>query len=73
MSIQIAALSIFLALSAVLLVYTVAELLKEVLKDEGNIRECSEGNNTRTSNLRRVIIRNGKASRKSKVTKQYGR
>ena len=50
MLIQIAALSIFLTLSAVLLVYTIAELLKEVLKDEGNIRECSEGNNTRTSN-----------------------
>jgi hypothetical protein len=32
MLIQIAALSVFLALSAVLLVYTVAELLKEVLK-----------------------------------------
>ena len=50
MSIQIAVLSVFLALSSVLLVHTVAELLKEVLKDEGNIRECSEGNNTRTSN-----------------------
>lgn len=30
MSIQIAALSVFLALSAVLLVYTVAELLEEL-------------------------------------------
>ncbi len=30
MSIQIAALSIFLALSAVLLVYTVAELLEDI-------------------------------------------
>ncbi len=30
MSIQIAALSIFLALSAVLLVYTIAELLEEL-------------------------------------------
>ena len=44
MLIQIAALSVLLALSSVLLVYTIAELLKEVLKDEGNIRECSEGN-----------------------------
>lgn len=49
MSIQIAVLSAFLALSSVLLVYTIAEL-KEVLKDEGNIRECSEENNSRTSN-----------------------
>ena len=50
MSIQIAALSVFLALSSLLLVYTIDELLKEVLKDESNIRECSEGNNSRTSN-----------------------
>lgn len=49
MPIQIAALSVFLALSSVLLVYTIAEL-KEVLKDEDNIRESSEGNDTRTSN-----------------------
>jgi hypothetical protein len=47
MSIQIAVLSVFLTLSSVLLVYTIDEL-KEVLKDEDNIRECSRpDNNTR--------------------------
>jgi len=49
MSIQIAVLSAFLVLSSVLLIYTIDELLKEVLKDEDNIRECSKSDNTRTS------------------------
>ena len=38
MPIQIAVLSAFLALSAVLLVYTIDELLKEVLKDEASTK-----------------------------------
>lgn len=50
MSIQIAVLSVFLALSSVLLVYTVDELLKEVLKDEDSIQGFSKSDNSRTSN-----------------------
>ena len=50
MSIQIAVLSAFLALSSLLLIYTIDELLREVLKDEDDIRECSGGDYIRRSN-----------------------